>query len=227
MPASAEVTSDRFIDMHTPAAALRMHDMTEEICIDAQAPKLDEIHAAEERRQKAEAAKPMSSAPMRYNADGSVDWGNMWDSFCALASAGGPPHRATPLLPEAGADPDSNGYQFAQREIMRGIQLVSGLRAAPACAGWIAVECPVEGMATWIAEQGMQENVAIQQHGSAFWVPCGEHWALKGEIKNVITVVAKTTHYYADHLSADAKTLFALEAGLAQVSALLRKWMRR
>lgn len=213
--------------MHTPAAALRMHDMTEEMHISAQAPTLEETHAAEERRQKAEAAKPMSSAPMRYNADGSVDWGNMWDSFCALASAGGPPHRATPLLPEADADPDSDGYQFAQREIIRGIQLVSGMHATPASAGWIAVECPNEGMSAWIAEQGTQENVTIQQHGRAFWVPCGEHWALKGEIKNVITVVAKTTHYYADHLSADAKTMFALEAGLAQAGALLRKWMRR
>jgi hypothetical protein len=34
----------------------------------------------------------MSSAPLRYRADGSVDWGNMWDSFCELAREGGPPH---------------------------------------------------------------------------------------------------------------------------------------
>lgn len=163
---------------------------------------------------------------MCYTADGAVDWSNMWDSFCVLASAGGPPHRATLLTPEAGADPDSTGYQFAQREIMRGIFLVSGLRATPARAGWIAVECPSQGMAAWVAEQGMLENVMLQPHGSAFWVPCGEHWTVKGEIKNVITVVAKTTHYYADHLNADARTMFALEEGLVKVSALVRKWLR-
>lgn len=163
---------------------------------------------------------------MRYNADGSVDWGNMWDSFCVLASAGGPPHRATLLTPEAGADFNSEGYQFAQREIMRGIFLVSGLHARPARAGWIAVECPSEGMAAWVAEQGMQENVMLQQHGNMFWVPCGERWTMKGEIKNVITVVAKTTHYYADHLNADAKTMFALEAGLSKFGAAVRKWLK-
>ncbi len=26
-------------------------------------------------------AEPMAAAPMRYRADGSVDWGNMWDDF--------------------------------------------------------------------------------------------------------------------------------------------------
>lgn len=167
----------------------------------------------------------MASAPMRYNDDGSVDWGNMWDSFCVLASAGGPPHRGTLLMPEAGADPNSAGYQFAQREIMRGIYLVSGLRATPASAGWIAVECPIEGMAAWVAEQAVQENVMIEQHGNAFWAPCGEHWTTKGEIKNVITVVAKTTHYFADHLSADAMTMFALEEGMLRIGEKVRKWL--
>ena len=41
---------------------------------------------------------PMAAAPMKYQPDGSVDWGNMWDSFCVLAREGGPPHRGTMLL---------------------------------------------------------------------------------------------------------------------------------
>lgn len=40
---------------------------------------------------------PMAPAPMKYLADGSVDWGNMWDTFCVLAQDGGPPHRPTML----------------------------------------------------------------------------------------------------------------------------------
>ena len=26
-------------------------------------------------------AEPMAAAPLQYRADGSVDWGNMWDDF--------------------------------------------------------------------------------------------------------------------------------------------------
>ena len=96
-----------------------------------------ETFDAEERRRKAELSKPMSSAPMRYTDDGTVDWGNMWDSFCVLASAGGPAHRDTLLVPEAGADPNSEAYQSVQNEIIRGVYLVSGLQARPATAGWI------------------------------------------------------------------------------------------
>lgn len=187
----------------------------------------DEVSAndafdAEERRRKAEMAKPMSSAPMRYSEDGSVDWGNMWDSFCVLASAGGPAHRATMLEPEAGANPESEAYKNVEGEIIRGIYLVSGLQAQPAEAGWIAVECPMEGMAAWVAEQGVQENVLIRQRGSAFLVPCGENWTTKGEIKNVVTVVAKTTHYFADHISSDMKTTMIVEEGLSKVGALIK-----
>lgn len=177
---------------------------------------------AEERRRKAELAKPMASAPMRYTEDGSVDWSNMWDSFCVLASAGGPAHRATMLVPEAGADPASDAYKNVQNEIIRGIYQVSGLQAVPADAGWIAVECPMEGMAEWVAEQGVQENVMIQQHGSSFWVPCGQNWTVKGEVKNVVTVVAKTTHYFADHISNDMKTTMIVEEGLSKVGALIK-----
>jgi sirohydrochlorin cobaltochelatase len=176
----------------------------------------------EERRRKAELSKPMSSAPMRYTDDGAVDWGDMWDSFCVLASAGGPAHRDTLLVPEAGVDPSSEAYQTVQSEIIRGVYLVSGLQARPAVAGWIAVECPMEGMAAWVAEQGVQENVQIQQHGSDFWVPCGQRWTVKGEVKNVVTVVAKTTHYFADHISNDMKTTMIMEEGLSKVGALIK-----
>jgi sirohydrochlorin cobaltochelatase len=177
---------------------------------------------AEERRRKAEMAKPMASAPMKYNEDGSVDWGNMWDSFCVLASAGGPPHRGTMLYPEEGADPNSEAYKNAANEIIRGIYLVSGLKATPAEPGWIAVECPMDGMADWVAEQGVQENVMLRADGNRFYVPCGEHWAVKGEIKNVITVVAKTTHYFADHIPEDMKTTMAIEEGLSKLGARIK-----
>ncbi len=32
-------------------------------------------------QEKTPSDAPMAAAPMRYLPDGSVDWGNMWDSF--------------------------------------------------------------------------------------------------------------------------------------------------
>src|SRR5689334_8187093 len=60
---------------------------------------------------------PMAAAPIKYRADGLVDWGDMWDSFCVLAREGGPPHRATMLQPQTDADITSAGYCFAVKEI--------------------------------------------------------------------------------------------------------------
>jgi len=148
----------------------------------------------------------------------------MWDSFCVLASAGGPAHRAIMLEPEAGVRVESQGFQAAASEIIRGIFLVSGLRAEMATAepGWIAVDCPLNGMADWVADQAVQENVHFRADGNRLLVPCGEHWTATGEIKNVITVVAKTTHYFADHIPAEIKSTLAVEEGLNKLGALFK-----
>ncbi|MFN8487336.1 MAG: hypothetical protein U0350_07065 [Caldilineaceae bacterium] len=166
---------------------------------------------------------PMASAPMVYNADHSVAWDQMWDSFCVLASAGGPPHRATLLKAQPDADPASEGYHFATEEIIRGIALVSGLSAAPAQTGWIAVECGKASKARWLSEQIRQENVDAYAEGRRLFVPAGETFTLKGEIKNVITAVAKTTHYWRDHLATEIKTSLEWEE---RGKALLRRMFR-
>lgn len=178
---------------------------------------------AEAKRKRAEMAKPMAAAPMRYNDDGTVDWGNMWDSFCVLASAGGPPHRGTLLQPDESVDINSEGYQNTAKEIIRGIFLVSGLRAQLTDKpGWLAVPCDSEGMAEWVAEQAKHENVKFTHEGNHVYVPCGVDWPVKGEVKNVITVVAKTTHYFADHVPADLKATMAVEEGLSKLGALFK-----
>jgi sirohydrochlorin cobaltochelatase len=170
---------------------------------------------------------PMASTPMVYNDDQTVAWEQMWDTFCVLASAGGPPHRATRLEAQTASDPTNQGDRAAVAEIMRGIRLVSGLAAQPAQTGWIAVECGQASKARWLSEQILQENVASFCQGSRFFVPVGETFTLKGEIKNVITAVAKTTHYWRDHLAAETKTALAWEARLRAVGQWLRRWFNR
>lgn len=153
---------------------------------------------------------PMAAAPMRYTPDGQVDWGNMWDSFCALALDGGPPHRGTLLGPGDASAPDGEAYRAAAIEIARGVEAVSGLSAEPAEPGWLAVRCATSAMARWLADAIVQENVAARAKDELLLVPVGADFTVKGEVKNVVTALAKTTHYWAEHLPHAAKE--ALEA---------------
>lgn len=150
-------------------------------------------------------AAPMPSAPMRYDADGSVDWGNMWDSFCALALDGGPPHRGSLLPADEHADAASPAYAAVVAEIVRAVRAVSALEAAAHTPGWVAIRCATPGMARWLAEAIVGENVAARHEGRLLLVPAGAEFTLGGEVKNVVTAVAKTTHYWREHLPHAAK----------------------
>jgi sirohydrochlorin cobaltochelatase len=169
-------------------------------------------------------AAPMASAPLKYHDDGSVDWGNMWDSFCALPRDGGPPHRPTMLQPDEAADPQQPDYCAVVAELTRGIAAVSGLHAAPAGPGWLGVACPRPGMARWLAEAIAEENVAARYVDGRLLLPVAASYQLKGEIKNVITAVAKTSHYWVEHLPADVKQAMAVQE---RVTGLWARFTRR
>lgn len=162
----------------------------------------------------------MPSAPMRYLPDGNVDWGNMWDSFCELALDGGPPHRADLLAATAGTDPDNPAYQVAVAEIVRGVVAVSGFAASAGEAGWVAISCPAAGMAPWLAEAIVAENVTARAEGRTLLVPVAADYGVEKEIKNVVTAVAKTTHYWREHLPVAVKQALALQERLGRLRRL-------
>lgn len=164
---------------------------------------------------------PMAAAPMKYREDGEVDWGNMWETFCGLAQAGGPPHRPSLLRHPASDNMFSEAYSQAADEIIRGIHEVSGLDAYVAETGWIAVMCESEMMARWLTEAILVENVDARYAGTALFVPVGSAFTLKGEIKSVITVVAKTTHYWQTHLPGEVKTALKWETCWEEVKGRL------
>jgi sirohydrochlorin cobaltochelatase len=169
----------------------------------------------------------MAAAPMKYNQDGSVDWGNMWDTFCELAQAGGPPHRSTILEPDEQADPNDPAYQHVVDELIRGIDQVSGLPAHAAAPGWVAINCIDSAMAAWLAEAILAENVRARSNEALLLVPAGAHYTLKGEIKNVITAVAKTTHYWGEHLPNEVKATLAMQERLSRFGRSLARIFRR
>lgn len=145
----------------------------------------------------------MGSAGLKYHDDGHVLWNEMWGSFCDLAMAGGPPHKGALLLPATAREIDSDRqrHDAVVDELCRGITLVSGLPASRSMyPGWIAVTCPSDGMAAWLLRAITVENVAVRAHGPVLELPAGPAYRLDKEIKNVITVIAKTCHYWQGHI---------------------------
>jgi hypothetical protein len=148
----------------------------------------------------------MGSAGLKYDADGRVAWDQIWGSFCDLAMAGGPPHRGTILLPataeELSANPEAQLRVL--EEIQRGISLVTKLPVLPLKSGsWVGVRCRSVGMAGWLVRAIVMENVQARHDAEILFLPAGPEFRLAKEIKNVITSVAKTCHYWTDHMSAE------------------------
>lgn len=145
----------------------------------------------------------MSSADFVYKDDGTPDWSVMWTGFCELALYGGPPHRgedtALGLVTEGEA---TSGFD-AVREIRRGIYETTGLFAEPAGEpGWLAVTCHSRKMAAWLAASIILENVEAKFEDEVLYVPAHPSFTLKNQVKSVITVVAKTNHYWQAHIAA-------------------------
>ena len=139
---------------------------------------------------------------MRYNANGQVAWDEMWTDFCDLALAGGPPHRDAMLEPaapeEALAAPDDFARVVA--EIERGLLLVTGLPTVRSTSpGWVGLQCTGEEMARWLRRAIEIENVRVRRDGIVLYLPAGPYFGADKEIKNVVTVVAKTHHYWMEH----------------------------
>jgi hypothetical protein len=146
---------------------------------------------------------PMGAAGLKYSADGRVAWDEIWGSFCDLAMAGGPPHKGALLEPgtPAGVAANPDRYPEVVEEICRGVSMVTGLPAVPSTApGWIRVTCDDRTTAAWLLRAIVMENVAVRASDDAIELPASPGFRLEKEIKNVITVIAKTYHYWDGHM---------------------------
>lgn len=155
---------------------------------------------------------PMRSAGLKYDGDGNVAWDEIWSTFCDLAMAGGPPHKGTLLEPgtQAAIDAQPERYAAVAEEICRGVILASGLTAQLSpVPGWIRVGCFSETMAAWLLRAIVTENVAARSRGMTLDLPAAPHFRLEKEIKNVVTVIAKTCHYWMGHMPPDQRQAIA------------------
>jgi cation diffusion facilitator family transporter len=147
-------------------------------------------------------AAPMGAAALKLDAEGNANWDEIWTDFCDLAIAGGPSHRGTllePVNPETVlADPE--GYERVLQELERGIRMVTGLEVVRSeSPGWIGMQCDSQEMALWLLRAIVVENVSVRREDCVLYFPAGPDFRLEKEIKNVITVIAKTSHYWKEH----------------------------
>jgi len=146
---------------------------------------------------------PMGAAGLKYDRDGRVAWNEIWTTFCDLAMAGGPPHKGRLLGPATDAEiearPDAYGYVID--EACRGVEMVTDLPAEPSPElGWLRVTCLNETMAGWLVRAITMENVAARVEGMELDLPVSPAFRLEKEIKNIVTVIAKTCHYWLGHM---------------------------
>jgi len=170
-------------------------------------------------------ATPMKSAGLKFDADGQVSWNEIWGSFCDLALAGGPPHKGALLGPALAADVDADPDQYDRvvREVCRGVEMVTSMPCEPAeTPGWVRVECYSATMASWLLRAIVTENVAARAAGVMLDLPVAPSFRLEKEIKNIVTVSAKTSHYWLEHMPrAQQRAIAELLASLDRVCPLV------
>ena len=148
-------------------------------------------------------AEAMSSAPFVWREDGRPDWARMWTTFCELALYGGPPHRG-PEQRAAGAERrGGRGSDAAMlAEMRRGIWETTGLYAESGAAG--LARRHVRHRPRWPPGCARPSSSRMSTRGSTrigLLVPAGPDYQLKDEVKSIITVVAKTHHYWQAHVA--------------------------
>jgi sirohydrochlorin cobaltochelatase len=155
------------------------------------APGLEHDEVVQPRPQGVTArGAPMGAAPFVYRADGRPDWQRMWTTFCELA-----------LFPSTVPAAEGATAYDALAEIQRGVWETTGLRATPAEPGWVAVQCHSAKMAAWLCATILLENVDARCEGDRLFLPASPSFALADEVKSVITVLAKTHHYWDAHVA--------------------------
>jgi sirohydrochlorin cobaltochelatase len=93
-----------------------------------------------------------------------------------------------------------DAYNQVLFEIERGLRLVTGLSTERSdTPGWVGLRCEDELMARWLVRAIAVENVSVRREGVVIFLPAAPTFRLDQEIKNVVTVVAKTYHYWSEH----------------------------
>ncbi len=73
----------------------------------------------------------------------------------------------------------------------------------------------------WLLHAITVENVAVRREGNVLFLPAGPAFVLDKEIKNMVTVVAKTHHYWTEHAAEPILALCVVYCGIIALWAVL------
>jgi len=106
---------------------------------------------------------------------------------------------------DALAEPEP--YEAVVAEIERGIHLAASLPTVRSrMPGWVGVRCESEEMAIWLLRAIIVENIMVRREEEILYLPAGPRFTIQREIKNIVTSVAKTVHYWSAHLKTKRKS---------------------
>lgn len=139
------------------------------------------------------------------NEDGSPNWVAMWVTYAELALYGGPSARSvqTAINPPTPEELENRSECDAVAEIQRGILETTGLDSEPDPdePGWLKVYTYGPKMAAWLAASMILENVSARSRDDVLYVPASPHFTLEDQVRSIINVVAKTNHYWQEHIT--------------------------
>ena len=167
----------------------------------------------------------MGSAGLKYGADGQVAWNEMWATFCDLAMAGGPPHKGALLEPRRAPrwrrSPNAT-TRWSRKSAAASRWSPTSAPTRPRSPAGSTSTASSEAMAGWLLRAIVMENVSARTEGLALALPAGPDYRLEKEIKNVVTVIAKTCHYWTGHMwLPQRRKIAALLAAMAAESPVV------
>ena len=140
----------------------------------------------------------MKAAEIIYDKNGNPEWDKMWNSFCNLAAEGGPSHRGEPDRIDFPKDNFIYDEQV-KNEIYRGLKLLNANVKELNDKGEVYIDLTFPNKAKWFVNIINLENVVAKQNGKYLILPWSGKYEIDKEIKSLMTVWGKASHYWKEH----------------------------
>lgn len=151
----------------------------------------------------------MKAAEMVYDENGNPQWDKMWSVYCNLAAEGGPSHRAD--VDKISFPGNKFTYNDSVKsEILRGLTLLNAKVYKITDIGEIYIDLFFPKKADWFSKIINLENVESKSEDRYLVLPWSGEYKIDKEVKSVVTVWGKASHYWKEHRPMPFKVLIVL-----------------
>lgn len=141
----------------------------------------------------------MKAAEMKYDENGKPVWDEMWNAFCNLAAEGGPSHRDSAHRINFPTSAEFIPNENIKNEIIRGLKMLNADITEVNDKGEILINLKLSNKAKWFSQIINTENVAAKHTGGCLVLPWNGNFQIDKEIKSLMTVWGKASHYWNTH----------------------------